>query len=63
MPDDAQGRSIVFVLMLLNSGLMLLSKSLSFALLAMVGQIFVGLYVLGDMCLFLAYKIARKDFW
>jgi hypothetical protein len=35
VPDDARGRSVVFFLMIVNSGLMLLNKSLSFTMLAM----------------------------
>ena len=43
--------------------LLLLARSLSMALLAMVGGRWVLIYLVGDMGLYFTYKILRRDLW
>jgi hypothetical protein len=49
--------------MIINGALLLLVRSLSVALLAMVGGRWVLVYLLSDMGLYFTYKILRRDFW
>jgi hypothetical protein len=49
--------------MIINSALLLLVRSVSMALLAMVGGPWVLVYLVSDMCLYFMYKILRCDLW
>jgi hypothetical protein len=49
--------------MIINSTLLLLTRSVSTALLAMLGLRYVVLYFVNDMLLHFVYKIMRGDFW
>jgi len=63
IPDDARGRSVVFLLMIVNSGCMLLNKCLSFSLLFMVRPKLVFQYCAFDMGMYILQKMARGDFF
>jgi hypothetical protein len=47
----------------INGALLLLVRSVSMALLAMVGGRLVLVYLVSDMGLYFLYKILRRDFW
>jgi hypothetical protein len=49
--------------MILNGALLLASKSLCIALLAIAGREYVVGYLLGDMGLYFVYKLLRRDLW
>jgi hypothetical protein len=49
--------------MIVNGALLLLARSVSIALLAMVGVRWVLVYLLSDMGLYFMYKILRRDLW
>jgi hypothetical protein len=49
--------------MIINGALLLLVRSVSMALLAMVGGRWVLVYLGSDMSLYLIYKILRCDLW
>jgi hypothetical protein len=49
--------------MIINGALLLLVRSVSMALLAMVGGQWVLVYLASDMGLYFMYKILRRDFW
>jgi hypothetical protein len=49
--------------MIINGALLLLVRSVSMALLAMVGGQWVLAYLVGDMGLYFVYKILRRDLW
>jgi hypothetical protein len=49
--------------MIMNGALLLLLRSLSIALLAMVGGQWVLYYVTADMGLYFMYKLLRRDAW
>ena len=49
--------------MIINGALLLIVRSVSMALLAMVGGQWVLLYLVGDMGLYFVYKILRRDLW
>jgi hypothetical protein len=55
------GRGLVFVLLTVNSTSQFLAKIIPIALLGAVSKTWVLLYLLGDIGLFLLYKIVRKD--
>ena len=57
------GRSLTFGLMFMYSTSFLLAKTLGMALLARASMSYLWIYLVGDMVMFLIYKIARKDFW
>jgi hypothetical protein len=63
IPDSAGRRTAIFFCMAINGALLLLARSTSTALLALVGQKWVLLYYVADMVLYLGYKILRRDFW
>ena len=64
IPDDHSLRGRCFVLMTLISGLHNLSRSVGCALLAASGgKILAFYFVGGEILLFYAYKILRKDFY
>ena len=52
---------MVFGCMIINGALLLLVRSASTALLAMVGAKYVAAYYVGDMAVYFAYKGARRD--
>jgi hypothetical protein len=49
--------------MIMNGALLLLVRSVSTALLAIVGTRWLIAYYASDMCLYFAYKLLRRDFW
>jgi hypothetical protein len=57
------GRGLIFVLMVVNSTSQFLAKIMSIALLGAISRTWVLLYLLGDLALFLLYKIIRNDFF
>ena len=56
------GRALIFVLMVVNSTSQFLAKIMAIALLGAVSKTWVVAYLVGDMCLFLLYKLLRNDF-
>ena len=63
IPDAASSRTLIFGCMIINGALLLLARSVSMALLAMVGGQWVLLYLASDMGLYFTYKILRRDLW
>ena len=63
IPDAASSRTLIFGCMIINGALLLLVRSVSMALLAMVGGKWVLLYLVSDMGLYFMYKILRRDLW
>ncbi|GMI51962.1 hypothetical protein TeGR_g223 [Tetraparma gracilis] len=63
IPDAASSRTLIFGCMIINGALLLLVRSMSMALLAMVGGQWVLVYLVSDMGLYFAYKILRRDLW
>jgi hypothetical protein len=61
IPDDST-RSVVFACMVLNSGLLLLIRSFSAALLILVGTQYFAMYCVADMSFYFFLKIVRGDF-
>ena len=55
------GRGFIFVLMVVNSTSQFLAKIMAIALLGAVSKTWVVAYLVGDVCLFLLYKILRND--
>jgi hypothetical protein len=49
--------------MIVNGALLLLVRSMSMALLAMVGSQWVLVYLVSDMGLYFTYKMLRRDLW
>jgi hypothetical protein len=60
IPDGVRG-NVVFLCMILNSALLLLVRSLSYALLMLVNPAYVLYYALGDTAFFFLQKIVRGD--
>jgi len=60
IPNSAK-RSLIFCLMLMNSALLLLIRSISAALLALVSKSYFVYYMSGDMALYLLWRLARND--
>jgi hypothetical protein len=63
IPDSAGKRTLIFGCMIINGALLLLVRSVSMALLAMVGGQWVLVYLVSDMGLYFLYKIYRRDLW
>ncbi|GMI33215.1 hypothetical protein TeGR_g6242 [Tetraparma gracilis] len=63
IPDDASSRTLIFGCMIINGALLLLVRSVSMALLAMVGGPWVLVYLVSDMAMYFMYKILRCDLW
>ena len=61
IPDGVRG-NVVFLCMILNSAMLLLVRSLSYALLMLVNPAYVLYYALGDSSFFFLQKAARGDF-
>jgi hypothetical protein len=61
IPDGVRG-NVVFLCMILNSAMLLLVRSLSYALLMLVRPAYVMYYGVGDMAFFVLQKAARGDF-
>jgi hypothetical protein len=61
IPDGVRG-NVVFLCMILNSAMLLLVRSLSYALLMLVNPAYVLYYALGDTIFFFLQKAARGDF-
>ena len=57
-----QGRALVFFLMFMLSLLQLLAKVFSTALLVMTNPLWLAIWLGADYALYIAYKIARRDF-
>jgi hypothetical protein len=60
IPDGLRG-NVVFLCMILNSAMLLLVRSLSYAMLMLVNPAYVLYYVLGDGAFFFLQKAARGD--
>jgi hypothetical protein len=60
--DDGSTRLVMLAIMTLNAALLLLVRSFSAALLLLVAARYFFLYSVCDICVYLAYKIARDDF-
>ena len=54
-------RGIIFVLMVVNSTSQFLAKIMAITLLGAVSKTWVVAYLVGDVCLFLLYKLLRND--
>ncbi|GMI28630.1 hypothetical protein TeGR_g11984 [Tetraparma gracilis] len=63
IPDEAMKRSIIFMIMLLNSAVLLLLRSLSAALVLIIDGRYLGAYMLADMGMYYIQKLVRRDFW
>jgi hypothetical protein len=63
IPDSASGRGLIFGCMVVNSALLLLVRSVSTALLAMLGGWYVVAYYVSDMMLYFLYRAVRLDVW
>jgi hypothetical protein len=63
IPDSAGKRTLIFGCMIVNGALLLLVRSVSIALLAIVGGRWVLLYLMSDLGLYFSYKILRRDLW
>jgi hypothetical protein len=64
IPDAASRRTLAFGCMIMNSALLLLLRSVSTALLLMVGKwTWVLAYYAGDMAVYFAYRALRNDLW
>jgi hypothetical protein len=61
IPDGVRG-NVVFLCMILNSALLLLVRSLSYAMLLLVNPAYVTYYLLGDTGCFFLQMAARADF-
>ena len=59
MPDD--NRLLIFMLMLLMTVCHVLMKVLACSLLLRVNQLWFKLYLAGDICVYLFYKIVRGE--
>jgi hypothetical protein len=59
---NSKRRSIVFILMVINSMLLLLVRSVSAAMLMFVDKRYLLWYLFGDSAIFVMQKIARGDF-
>jgi hypothetical protein len=59
---DGLPRTIIFLCLWLNSALLLLMRSFSAALLALVSKSYFLYFLVGDISLYLGYKLARGDF-
>ena len=57
------GRGLIFVLMVVNSTSQFLAKIMAIGLLGAVSKTWTVAYLVGDMCLFLLYKLLRNDFF
>ena len=63
LPDDNGLRGRSFILMTLISALHNISRSLGYALLAAGEKRLVAVFVVGELSLYLAYKLLRGDFY
>jgi hypothetical protein len=63
IPDSAGKRTLIFGCMIINGALLLLVRSVSMALLAILGGQWVLVYLASDMGLYFVYKILRGDLW
>ena len=61
IPDGVRG-NVVFLCMILNSAMLLLVRSLSYAMLMLANPAYVLYYALGDSSFFFLQKAARGDF-
>jgi hypothetical protein len=61
IPDGVRD-NVVFLCMILNSAMLLLVRSLSYAMLMLVNPAYVVYYALGDVAFFFLQKAARGDF-
>jgi hypothetical protein len=61
IPDGLRG-NVVFLCMVLNSALLLLVRSLSYAMLMLVNPSYILYYTIGDTTFFFLQKTARGDF-
>ena len=55
------GRGLIFMLMVVNSTSQFLAKIMAIALLGAVSKTWAVAYLVGDMCLYLLYKLLRND--
>jgi hypothetical protein len=63
IPDAASSRTLIFGCMIINGALLLLARSVSTALLAVLGSQYVAAYYLSDMAMYFIYKALRRDLW
>ena len=59
---DGGCRTVIFGCMIVNSALLLLTRSFSAAMLMLVNKSYFALYLVGDMALYLGVKAASGDF-
>ena len=62
LPDEGTRRLLVFMCMTVNSATLLISKSISLALLALIKISYLYMFLGTEMALYLAYTIVRRDF-
>ena len=63
VPDSAIRRTLLFGCMIAIGALLLLVRSMSTAVLALLDRRYVAYYYVCDMGLYLGYKLSRHDFW
>jgi hypothetical protein len=61
IPDGPRG-NVVFLCMILSSAMLLLVRSLSYAMLMLVSPAYVLYYQTGDFVIFFCQKVIRRDF-
>ena len=61
LPDKPLNRSLIFLCMVANGSLVLLMRSIALALLIAVDASYALYYVSGDVLVYCAQKVARKD--
>ena len=57
------GRGVVFFHMVIYSALQFLARITAIALLGAVSKMWVAAYLVGDLCLFLFFKLLQNDFF
>ena len=62
VPDDGGKRAFLFLTMILLSATQVLIKATLIIVLASISLWFPLYYLLGDMAIYLLYKVARRDF-
>ena len=62
VPDSARKRASLFVTMIICSSVQVLMKSMLVVLLGWIAPSYASLYLLGELVLYLCYKMLRRDF-
>ncbi|GMI27081.1 hypothetical protein TeGR_g8001 [Tetraparma gracilis] len=62
IPDSARARTVLFLTMMVNSGMLLVMRCVSATLLLSISTSYFVYYWLADNVLFLLFKLMRRDF-